>query len=65
MVWEAASLALLLKKYMMHVANHEGTSFLEDWRKTNEFTDEEWAALQVLDKDSFTKSEGASHANHG
>ncbi len=41
----------LLKKYIQHVHNEEGTSFIwEDWRRGRDlFSDDEWAELTRLD----------------
>jgi len=39
----------LLKKYIGHVEQEEGTTFLQDHRYTRtRFTPSEWAELQVL-----------------
>jgi hypothetical protein len=41
----------LLKKYIDHVGEEEGVTFLHS-RPAGRFTDEEWAELQVLDAES-------------
>lgn len=38
----------LLKKYIDHIAEEEGTAFL-DHDTFNRFSDEEWAELRLLD----------------
>lgn len=45
----------LLMKYIDHVYNSEGVTFLADskrnaWPDSVKFTDEEWAELQRLDR---------------
>lgn len=41
----------LLRKYMDHVAECEGVTFVEDGRKRSEqFSEEEWAELQEIDR---------------
>jgi hypothetical protein len=44
----ADQLTAIIKKYIAHVADREGTDFLEDWRRPDWFTDEEWKLLQTL-----------------
>lgn len=39
----------LLKKYINHVGECEGITFLSEGRRTAGLTDEEWEALQLLD----------------
>lgn len=47
----AANLLTLLGKYIDHVGNCEGVTFLSDHdRYPNQFTDEEWALLQLIDR---------------
>jgi hypothetical protein len=53
----------LLKKYICHVGDYEGTTFLENHQRTRhsdcqKFTDEEWTQLQSIDAEmrSFTHS---------
>jgi len=41
----------LLKKYIRHVGDCEGTSFLSGWYRDGAFTDEEWAELTLLDRE--------------
>lgn len=48
----------LLLKYINHVGISEGTTFLDnshrsEWNDSVEFTDEEWAELQELDRVNF------------
>lgn len=46
----------LLKKYIDHVGNSEGTTHLNDWNRNAygnvDFTDEEWEELKRLDKEN-------------
>lgn len=49
----------LLKKYINHVGEHEGVTFLSDYDRSSYpempiFTDEEWAELKRLDEEEFT-----------
>lgn len=44
----------LLKKYIDHVGEYEGSTFLQDYMRSNypdmpDFTDEEWAELKKLE----------------
>jgi len=41
----------LLKKYIRHVGDCEGTSFLSGWYRDGAFTDKEWAELTLLDRE--------------
>lgn len=44
----------LLKKYMRHIAEVEGTSFVDDlnnWMCTQKFTDEEVKTLERIEKE--------------
>lgn len=43
----------LLMKYIQHVVDCEGISFLEEWQRSKYFSDEEWAELQRLDRQLF------------
>lgn len=50
----------LLLKYINHVGIEEGTTFLGDhnrssWPDSPQFTDEEWAALEELNKVNYEK----------
>ena len=46
----------LLRKYIVHIGNEEGLSFLNDWHRgptlggKNHFTDEEWAELKSIER---------------
>lgn len=43
----------LLKKYIQHVGECEGVDFLADhYRPMDLFTDEEWAALKAVNKET-------------
>lgn len=44
----------LLKKYIDHVANCEGTTFLGAHKQTDRFTDEEWQELGLLDDECLS-----------
>jgi hypothetical protein len=47
----------LLLKYINHVGECEGTTFLSDrWHDDRLFTDEEWSVMQQLDKESYESS---------
>lgn len=51
----------LLKKYIYHVGECEGTTFLSDLHRPlskyrEAFTDEEWAELQKLENESLSVS---------
>lgn len=52
----------LLKKYIEHVAEREGTTFLSDWERPASysespgFTDEEWAKLKQLEDEPLAVS---------
>lgn len=46
----------LLKAYIMHVAAHEGVSFLRDGDKTEYLTDEQWAELRCLEMQALSES---------
>lgn len=50
----------LLKKYIDHVGEEEGTNFLShrgSWPDSVKFTDEEWAELQVLKVEPLKEDE--------
>ena len=40
----------LLKKYITHIVEHEGTDFLDEWNKSDSglFSDEEWKELVLI-----------------
>lgn len=42
----------LLKKYITHVSECEGVTFINDWRRTVHFTNEEWDELELLDEEA-------------
>ncbi len=45
-------LRTLLRKYMYHVVDHEGTDFLEIWNSNKDlFSDEEWGQLVEIRDD--------------
>ena len=49
----------LLLKYINHVAENEGVTFIKDtWRNENMFSEEEWAELVKLDEEAWQKING-------
>ena len=48
----------LLIKYINHVADNEGVTFIKDTWKSDDFTAEEWAELVSLDEQAWEKING-------
>jgi hypothetical protein len=43
----------LLIKYINHVADNEGVTFIKDTWKSDDFNESEWAELVKLDKETW------------
>ena len=48
----------LLIKYINHVADNEGVTFIKDTWKGDSFTDEQWAELVALDEQAWKQING-------
>lgn len=48
----------LLMKYINHVADNEGVTFIKDCFKGDCFTEEEWAELTKLDEEAWREING-------
>ena len=46
---------LLLMKYINHVADNEGVTFIKEFWKGDAFTDDEWSELVKLDEEAWKK----------
>lgn len=51
----------LLLKYINHVADNEGVTFIKDCFKGDGFTDDEWAELVKLDEQAWRQLNGEVH----
>ena len=48
----------LLIKYINHVADNEGVTFIKDTFKGDSFTEEEWVELVTLDEQAWKQING-------
>lgn len=48
----------LLMKYINHVADNEGVTFIKDCVKGDNFNEEEWAELVKLDEEAWRQING-------
>ena len=48
----------LLIKYINHVADNEGVTFIKEHWKNDGFTDEQWAELVALDEQAWKQLNG-------
>jgi hypothetical protein len=48
----------LLIKYINHVADNEGVTFIKDTWKGDGFTEEQWAELVTLDEQAWKQING-------
>lgn len=54
----------LLLKYIQHVSQHEGISFLDEGYELEVFTPEEWKVMQELDSMPVTKESPLTIDDH-